>query len=114
VRSLGFGQVLVEQVVAPAQPVEQVAGGEVNVRLVVGVAPHVVGDGGLHVPARGVEVLPVALDLVSECRLGYPDADIVLRAPRLRRRGRRLSLERAQIEEDSLPDVSVRRARALA
>ncbi len=109
-----LGEVVVQQVVAPAEAVEQVPGREVDVGLVVGVAPDLVADRGVHVLARGGEVLRVALDLVRERGLGDAHADLVLHATLLCRRLRWFHLQRAHVGERALPDLAVRGAGLLA
>ena len=68
-RALGRGEVVVQQVVGPADRVQQVAGGEIGVRLVVGVAPRLVVDRRQRPRLRRREILGLALDGVGQRRL---------------------------------------------
>ena len=66
-------------------------GGQIYIRLVVGVTPDVVTDGRVHVLARGVQIFLVAFDLVNEGRFRDGDPDLILFASLLRRWRRRIS-----------------------
>ena len=68
-RALRRGEVVVEQVVRPADRVQQMAGGEIDVRLVVGVAPRLVVDRGQRPRLRRRQVLGLSVDGVGQRRL---------------------------------------------
>ena len=103
-RAFGRGEVVVEQVVGPAQGVEKMARGEVGIGLVVGVAPRLVVDGGERPGLRRGQVFGFALHRVRETDLGHREGDDVLRAALLGTRGGGWSaFERGQIREDLRP-----------
>src|SRR5258707_2296785 len=89
-------------------------GGQIHVRLVTGITPNVVADGGLHIPARGVKIFPIALHLVDESGFGNRDTDVVLLASLFRGRRRRVGGECAYVADRTLPKVTMRRASAFA
>src|SRR5688572_501185 len=90
-RPLFFREIVIKQVIAPTQTVKQMAGGQINVRLVVGVTPDVITDGRVHVLAGGVEIFLIAFDLVNESRFSDSDPHRILFASLLRRWWRRIS-----------------------
>ena len=63
-------------------------GGEIDVGLVVGIAPDFVGNRRVHIFFGGVEIFFLARDFIGERRFGDADADLVLHAPLLSGRGR--------------------------
>src|SRR5215213_3984917 len=101
--ALAFGQIVVEQIIAPAHTVKQMTGGQINVRLVIGITPNVIGDGSFHITFGGVQVFTITLDLKGERGFGDAYADLVLSAAFLRGSGRRLFLQRAYILKHLLP-----------
>jgi hypothetical protein len=101
--ALGLAQIVIEQVVAPAHPIKQMTGGQIDVGLVVGVAPDVVTGRGFEILLRGVKIFPVAFDLIGQRGLGDSDADFILRAALLRRRSGRIRLQRANLPQRALP-----------
>jgi hypothetical protein len=66
----GGGQVVAQEIVRPAERVEQVAGSEVDVGLVGGVAPGFVVDRGEDPPPRGGEVRRLLLHGVGKADAG--------------------------------------------
>ena len=108
-------ELVVQQVVGPADRVQQVPGGEVHVGLAVGVAPRLVVDRGERPLLRGREQVRLPLDRPREAHVGERVGHVVLRATLLRaRRRRRVARERRQRGQHLLPVLAVRRAGALA
>jgi hypothetical protein len=94
---------VVQQVVAGAQAVQQVAGGQVDVRLAVGVAPDRVADRRVHVALGGFQVSGLAFDPVGQRGPDDADGGIVLRAAFLRRRCGRILAQGDQPGQRLLP-----------
>ena len=91
--ALGGSEVVVEKVVCDAHAVEQMACGEVYVRLAEAVAPDVVAYGRVHITLCSCQILWVSLHLVGERGFSDREGDVVLSASRLRGRRRRRSLK---------------------
>ena len=107
-RALLRGQVVVEQVVTDAEPIEQMSRSQVCIRFGEGVAPHGVTDGCIHVGNRRAEIARVAIDLVRKGRLGDAHGDLILGAAKLGRRRWRRCLESADVRGHADPLGAVR------
>ena len=109
-RTLVRRPLVVQQVVRPADGVQEMSRGEVGVRLVVRVAPGLVVDGRERPGLRGPQVLRVLFDGPGEAHAGDLQSDHVLRSALLRpgRRGRRLA-DGGERRERARPLVLVRR-----
>ena len=114
-RTLGGGEVVVEQVVGPSDRVQQVTGREIGVGLVVGIAPRLVVDGRQRPLLCRGQILRLALHGVGQRRFGDGERDVVLRAPLLRSGDRRRrTLHGRQVRRHLRPLVAMRGSRALA
>ena len=114
-RAFSGREVVVEQIVGPPDRVQQMPRGEIDVRLVVGIAPRLVVD-GRQCPGfcRG-KVFRLALDGVGERRFGDGEGDVVLRSTFLRSgRRRRRTRHGRQLRRHLRPLVAMRGSRALA
>ena len=113
--SFAARQIVVQEVVGPADRVEQVPGGEVGIRLVVGVAPRFVIDRRERPTPRGGEILGLAIDGVCQRRFGNRECHIVLRASFLRSRYRRgRPLQGREVRGHCRPLHAMSAARAFA
>ena len=109
-RTLVRRPLVVQQVVRPADCVQEMSRRQVGVRLVVRVAPGLVVDGRERPGLRGLQVLRVLFDGPGEAHAGDLQSDHVLRSALLRprRRGRRLA-DGGERRERPRPLVLVRR-----
>ena len=111
-RPLFFCEIVIEQIIAPGQAVEQMSCGEIYIRLVARISPDVVTDGRVHVLAGSIQIFLIAFDLVNEGGLRDGDADVILLAALLRGWGRRIGFKSAHVADGSLPKLTVRSASA--
>ena len=84
---------MIEQIVSPAQAVEQMARGEIDIGLVIRVTPDVIADRRIHIFLGRLKIFPIAFNLVGKGCFCDADTDFILRASLLRGRCCRLSLE---------------------
>ena len=103
-----ISEIVVKQIVFPAEAVEQMTSGQIDIRFVIGVTPDVITYRRVHISLRCFEILPIAFDLVDESGLGDGQADFILIATLLRGRWRWICLERAHVEESLLPEIPMR------
>src|SRR5882672_8225303 len=113
-RALFFSEVVIEQIITPAQTVEQMTRGQIYVRLIAGVTPDVVTDGRVHVFLRRFEIFLVAIDLVDERTFDDRDADIILLAALFRGCWWWLGSKSTHVVDRSLPKLTMRSASAFA
>src|SRR6185312_2520583 len=85
---------------------------EIDIRLIVRVAPNVVTDGRIHVLSRRIEIFLVAFDLVDKGCFGDRNPNIILLTPLAGRRWWRVRFERVDMTNCALPKLAVRGARA--
>jgi hypothetical protein len=109
-RTLAGGELGPEEIVGPADRVQQVARGEVHVGLVVRVAPGLVVDGGERPLLRGGEKLRPALHGPGQAHARDRVGHVVLRSPGLRSGGRgRSPRDCGQRGQHLAPLLAVRR-----
>ena len=96
-------QIVIEQVVRPAHPVKKMAGGEIDIRFVAGIAPNVVAHRRVHVFARRIQIFLVALYFVDERSFGNCNRHIVLLPASFGGWRRRISSERPHVTQFTLP-----------
>ena len=100
---------------APSRSREEMSGREVHVRLVVGIAPGLVGGGGQRPLLRRGQQLRPALDRPGQADARDGVGHVVLGATLLRTGGgRRIGLEGGKRREHLLPVLAVRGPRARA
>ena len=113
--AFSLGKVVIQKIVGPSDAVEEMAGGEIGVRQVIGVAPRFVIDRCEGPSSCCVEILRFPLDRIRETDFGDRVGDGVLGSPFLwSRRFGRITLEGLQIREDARPFLAIRRVRAHA